>query len=125
MTERQDPDLNARFAAQRRVDASRAPSFAAMMARAQDTAEPVVRADRHMWLPRRYAWTGAVAAAAAIVALIMVPWTRSGDDAFEQAVRTFSSDPALGAWQSPTAGLLDLPGDGLLTSIPSVGTVQQ
>jgi len=124
MIERQDPELSARFAAQRRVDAGQAPSFADMMARAQESAESASPADRRGWPRRRYAWTGAVAAAAAIVALIMVPRTRAGDDAFEQAVRDFQSDPALGAWQSPTDGLLDLPGDGLLTTIPSVGTVQ-
>ena len=124
MIERQDPELSARFAAQRRVDASQAPSFAEMMARAQESAESASPVDHRTWGRRRYAWTGAVAAAAAIVALIMVPWTRSGDDAFEQAVREFQSDPALGAWQSPTDGLLNLPGDGLLTTIPSVGTVQ-
>ena len=122
MIERQDPELSARFAAQRRIDAGQAPSFAEMMARAQADAG-IAAAVRPAW-HRRYAWTGAVAAAAAIVALIMVPRTRSGDDAFEQAVRDFQSDPALGAWQSPTDGLLDLPGDGLLTTIPSVGTVQ-
>ena len=123
MIERQDPELSARFAAQRRVDASQAPPFAEMMARAQADADSARAAIHPAWR-RRYAWTGGIAAAAAIVALIMVPWTRSGDDAFEQAVRKFQSDPALGAWQSPTDGLLDLPGDGLLTTIPSVGTVQ-
>jgi hypothetical protein len=124
MIERQDPELSERFAAQRRVDAGQAPPFADMMARAHETAGSASWADRRGWGRRRYAWTGAVAAAAAIVALVVVPRTRGGDDAFEQAVRDFQSDPALGAWQSPTDGLLNLPGDGLLTTIPSVGTVQ-
>jgi hypothetical protein len=61
----------------------------------------------------------------AITALIVIPRMSSGDDAFEQAVRSFQSDPALGAWQSPTDGLLNLPGDRLLSTIPNVGTEPQ
>ena len=124
----QDPELRARFEEQKRIDASQAPSFATVMARAQedlarDTGFTTVRDPRIRW--RRYGLTGALAAAAAIAALIVIPRADSGDDAFEQAVRAFQTDPALGAWRSPTDGLLQLPGNQLMTSIPRVGTGQQ
>ena len=123
----QDPELRARFAAQRQLDARNAPPFAAMMARAQAEAaageHPAVV--RPASIVRRYGWTAGLAAAAAIAALIVLPRTRSGADEFERAVRAFQTDPALGAWQSPTDGLLNLPGDRLLSTTPSVGTIQQ
>jgi hypothetical protein len=125
MTDRpQDPELRALFEAQRRDDASHAPQFAELMARArtQAASATVSRASRPHWGRYRIA---ALAAAAAIAALIVTPRIRSGDDAFEQAVRAFQSDPALGAWQSPTDGLLNLPGDRLLSTIPTVGAGPQ
>lgn len=122
-----DPELRALFEAQRHDEASYAPSFAEMMARAQAEAataavSPGLPTQRTRW--RRYR-TGALAAAAAIAALIVIPRVRSGDDAFEQAVRAFQSNPALGAWQSPTDGLLNLPGDRLLSTVPTMGTETQ
>ena len=123
----QDPELRARFEAQRRDDAKHTPSFGEMMARTRAEAARVADPAAHS-VTRRAHWRryrmGALAAAA-IAALIVVPRMRSGDDAFEQAVRAFQSDPALGAWQSPTDGLLDLPGDRLLSTIPTVGTGPQ
>ncbi|MEX1183573.1 MAG: hypothetical protein WEF86_10100 [Gemmatimonadota bacterium] len=126
----QDPELRALFEAQRHHDANHAPSFAELMARAQAEAETAAAATAVPALPTlrprwRREWAGGLAAAAAIAALIVIPRMRSGDDAFEQAVRAFQSDPALGAWQSPTDGLLNLPGDRLLFTIPSVGTESQ
>ena len=124
----QDPELRARFEEQKRVDASQAPSFATVMARtqaelAQDAGSTAARDTRVRW--RRYGLTGALAAAAAIAALIVIPRANSGDDAFEQAVRAFQNDPALGAWRSPTDGLLQLPGNQLMSTIPRVGSGQQ
>jgi ferric-dicitrate binding protein FerR (iron transport regulator) len=146
MTERrEDPGLRALFDAQRREDAQRAPAFADIMARAR--AESGARATTDAALPttdaalpttdaalstakqpirvgHRREWIGALAAAAAIAAVILVPRVNDGGDAFEQAVRAFGSDPALGAWQSPTDGLLNLPGGRLLTTIPAIGAEQ-
>lgn len=121
-----DPELRALFEAQRHDDASHAPSFSQMMARSQAEAataavSTTVPTQRTRWRYR----TGALAAAAAIAALIVIPRVRSGDDAFEQAVRAFQSNPALGAWQSPTDGLLTLPGDRLLSTVPTMGTETQ
>ena len=124
----QDPELRTRFQEQKRDDASQAPSFATVMARVQeelahDADSTTVRDQRVRW--RRYGLTGALAAAAAIAALIVITRANGGDDAFEQAVRAFQTEPALGAWRSPTDGLLQLPGNQLMTSIPRVGTGQQ
>jgi ferric-dicitrate binding protein FerR (iron transport regulator) len=121
----QDPELRALFEAQRHDDAKHAPSFAGMLARAQAEAAiaPTLLPTRRT--RGRREWAGGLAAAAAIAALIVIPRMRSGDDAFEQAVRSFQADPALGAWQSPTDGLLSLPGDRLLSTIPSLDTETQ
>ena len=122
-----DPELRALFEAQRHDDAGHAPSFSQLMARAQaEAATAAAPATRPTPRPRwRREWAGGLAVAAAIAALIVIPRVRSGDDAFEQAVRAFQSNPALGAWQSPTDGLLTLPGDRLLSTVPTMGTETQ
>lgn len=118
----QDTDLRARFEAQRDADAKETPSFADMMARARAEAVDVVPIATRRWKLRRLAYAGTLAAAAAIAALIVIPRTTSNEDEFEQAVRTYRSSAALGGWQSPTDGLLDLPGSQLMSTVPSVGT---
>jgi hypothetical protein len=121
----QDAELRARFDAQRRAEANRAPSFAAMMARTRAgaaDAAPAMAAREHRL--RRFLYASGLAAAAVIAALLVVPRPRSSEDAFEQAVRAFQTDPALGAWRSPTDGLLDVPGSQLISTVPSVGTRQ-
>jgi hypothetical protein len=123
-----DPELRARFQELRRLDAGRAPSFAGAMARAQaeiDAAPGRAPLGARRVTLRRYRWAGGLAAAAAIAALIMIPRVRSNEDAFVQAVQSFQTDPALGAWRSPTDGLLKLPGNQLISTIPRVGTTQQ
>jgi hypothetical protein len=123
----QDADLRARFQAQRERDREEAPSFAEMMARARTQAvhavvTPVRAPGRTIF--RRIAYAGGLVAAAAIGGLLMVN-PRSNEDAFEQAVASYQSGPALGAWQSPTDGLLNIPGSQLISSVPSVGTGAQ
>jgi ferric-dicitrate binding protein FerR (iron transport regulator) len=126
--QQQDPELRARFEELRRVDASRAPSFADVMARAQAEATGAAgftaRRESRVTL-RRLGWAGGLAAAAAIAALIVIPRAGSDEQAFEQAVQAFQANPALGGWRSPTDGLLNLPGSRLISTIPSVGTGQQ
>lgn len=123
----QDPELRARFDELRRADASRAPSFAAVLARAQAEASghAVSTARRGARVSvRRFGWAAGLAAAATIAALLVIPRSRSDQAAFEEAVQAFQSNPALGAWRSPTDGLLDLPGNRLISTIPGVGTGQ-
>jgi hypothetical protein len=117
----QETELRARFEAQRRADGNETPSFADMMARARAEAADVVPITTRRWKLRRLAYAGTLAAAAAIAALIVIPRS-SGEAEFEQAVRTYRSSTALGGWQSPTDGLLDLPGSQLMSTVPSVGT---
>jgi hypothetical protein len=125
MTDDIPDDLRERFQAMKRADAGRAPAFEAVMARARAQAASPAPRDASPFL-RRMAWVGGLAAAAAIVALAVVPQTRSTseDAAFEQAVRTFSASPAMGAWRSPTDGLLDVPGSRLISTTPSVQPVR-
>lgn len=71
---------------------------------------------------RRLAWGGSLLAAAAAAVILLVQMPGTSDSEFERVVRAFSSDPASGAWTSPTDGLLDLPGTDILSTIPSIGT---
>ena len=126
MSDHQEPELRTRFEELRRLDATRAPSFADIMARAQAEASGDVGESRRAARVslRRLGWAG-LAAAAAIAALLVIPRGRSSEAAFERAVQAFHADPALGAWRSPTDGLLDLPGSRLISTVPSVGVGQQ
>jgi hypothetical protein len=122
MTDRpQDAELRARFDAQRRADANQAPSFETMMGRARTPSGDVVTTPRR-FERRRFMYASGLAAAAVIAALLVIPRTRSSEDTFEDAVRAFQTNPALGAWQSPTDGLLDVPGSQLISTVPGVGT---
>ncbi len=71
---------------------------------------------------RRYAWGGwaSAAVAAGILAIVM---TRGGgeDEAFERLVTAYATDVTSGAWSSPTAGLLEVPGLELLRGVPTLG----
>jgi hypothetical protein len=118
----QDTDLRARFEAQRDADANETPSFASMMERVRAEAVDVVPIATRRINVRRLVYAGGLAAAAVIAALIVIPRSPSSEDEFEQAVRAYRSSPALGAWRSPTDGLLDVPGSQLISTVPSVGT---
>ena len=129
MTDHMSDDLRERYQAMKRADAGRAPAFQALMARAREQSNAPASSVRRLPTPvlKRLAWGGAAAlAAAAVIALVVVPRTRASNDdaAFEQAVRTFSASPAMGAWRSPTDGLLDVPGNRLISTTPSVQPVQ-
>jgi hypothetical protein len=119
----QDPELRERFEEVKRIDASRAPTFADVVARAKAEiardADAVARRPVRVRL-QRFGWAAGLAAAAAIASLIMIPRARAREAAFEQAVQAFHANPALGAWRSPTDRLLDLPGSRLMSTIPSV-----
>jgi isopentenyl diphosphate isomerase/L-lactate dehydrogenase-like FMN-dependent dehydrogenase len=127
MTDRpQDTELRARFAAQRAAEANQAPSFASMLARARaaDAADAAPAIVSYRLKLRRFVYASGLAAAAVIAALLLVPRSPSSEVAFEQTVRAFQNDPALGAWRSPTDGLLNVPGSQLITTMPRVGTPQ-
>ncbi|HEX6558215.1 MAG TPA: hypothetical protein VF021_02110 [Longimicrobiales bacterium] len=118
----QDSELRARFDAQRHAEASEAPPFEAMLARARaQAADAVIESAPRRLRLRRVLYAGGLAVAAAIGALLVLPRSHSSEDAFEQAVQSFQSNPAMGAWRSPTDGLLDVPGSQLMSTVPSVG----
>jgi hypothetical protein len=118
----QDTNLRARFDAQREADASEAPLFAAMLERSRTAAAhaPPAITPRKTNLRRVLYWSS-LGAAAMIGALLAIPRATSDEDAFEQAVQAYQSGAALGAWQSPTDGLLNVPGSQLISTVPSVG----
>ncbi len=71
-------------------------------------------------LVRMGAWASA-AVAAAVAGLILVERGPSEDEQFARLVAAYASETAAGAWRSPTAGLLDVPGMELVRSVPSIG----
>lgn len=122
----QDPDLRALFQALREEDERRAPSFHRLFSEAQDRAEEPEASQAHgksrtVHLRRRLAWGGSLLAAAAAAAIWILPGGGTSDAEFVMAVSTFSSNPAAGAWRSPTDALLDLPGSEVLSTLPKLG----
>ena len=123
-----DRELEALYEGLRAEEQERAPDFARMMARvhAQVGETPAVEQEgravgsKRLFARPRLAWaSGALAAAAAAVLMLVIP--RGPDAHFEEVVRAFSADPAAGQWTSPTDGLLQVPGLELLSSVPSIG----
>ena len=131
-----DAELKRLFQEMRALDKARAPSFAGMLDRIQDQGlegEAIDRGsspakeqwggtwqrDARTW--HRLGWAGGLLAAAAVAAILLLPLGNGADARFEHLVREFSSDPAGGAWRSPTDGLLKLPGQAMLTTLPSIG----
>jgi hypothetical protein len=68
------------------------------------------------------AWGGGLLAAAAAAVLLLVGLPDTSDSDFVRVVEGYSANPAAGAWKSPTDGLLRLPGDDVLTTIPGIRT---
>jgi hypothetical protein len=124
------------------MDQARAPEFLAMVERALDgRAHPTgERAEAASGPPdspkawsiargpegwgrwRRGAAAGGLLAAAAMAGLFLVRSPGVSEAEFERVVRSFATDPAGGAWRSPTDGLLELPGQNMLSTRPSIGT---
>lgn len=108
-----------------------APGFQAMMerARAQAGREPDLRVipaagelDATARRRRRMArtWGLATAAvAAAVAAIVLFDHGADREREFERLVTAFGSGSVV--WQSPTSGLLDVPGMDLIRSVPDVG----
>lgn len=139
--EPKDRDLRELFQELRREDLQRTPAFQESMAEAREGAaasgplssrtSPAPagsRVSRGPWrilaapgTPLRLLWKGGLLAAAAVAALLLVRSPGTSEAEFERVVRTFSTDPATGAWKSPTDDLLKLPGLNLLSSVPSLG----
>lgn len=122
----QDPDLRALFKVLREEDERWAPSFQRLFSEAQDRAEepeaPQAHGEaRRVHLRRRLAWGGSLLAAAAAAAIWILPGGGTSDAEFVMAVSTFSSNPAAGAWRSPTDALLELPGTKVLSTLPKLG----
>lgn len=107
------------------------PDFAGMMARARaDAARPGLElldgASGPRTRPRlrravRVGGWATVAAAAAVAGLLLVDRGPDPDEQFELLVASYAGDVSTGAWRSPTAGLLEVPGMSLTRSMPSLG----
>lgn len=133
MTRRRDDEgLRERFRELRGETArpGRLPDFESTMARARATAAELPPlsvlegrakggaggAPAYRRFLRAGAWVSA--ALAATVAGLLLIGRRPNDEAeFERLVSAYSAD----AWQSPTAGLLEVPGMELTRSVPSIG----
>ena len=73
---------------------------------------------RTVWM-RPGTWLSAAMAAAAVGLLLVGPGENTADADFERLVAAYSADAALGAWRSPTEGLMRTPGLDL-GSVPSI-----
>lgn len=104
-----------------------APEFGALMARAQAqaAARPALEVGRgSAWTRRRVMRAGGWASAALAATAAGVLLTNRGpseDEEFARLVAAYSADVSAGAWQSPTSGLLEVPGIELVRSLPSIG----
>lgn len=143
---REDQDLKELFQELKAGDRRSVPEFGPMMARAKaeagrqgedsgvhiysvPTAGPQtgiqgVREAVLAWVRARNRWAltgGGVLAAAVVAAVFLIQQPETTDADFERAVHSFASNPALGAWKSPTADLLNVPGIELLKTVPKIG----
>ena len=122
-----DHDLKGLFRRLQEEDRKKLPEFGALMARAREEAarsgmetSPLRGVTRRF--PRRLAWGGSLLAAAAAAAFLLARIPGTSDSEFVQVVQGYTSNPAAGAWISPTQSLLDLPGTRILSTVPSLGT---
>ena len=136
MRDREDQELRGLFRDLKKKDGERVPDFGTLMARAREEASRsglevhtggggtrhILEMDVFHFTRRRAAWGGSLLAAAAAAVLLLVQGPGTTDSQFVQAVQAYSSDPALGAWTSPTDALLELPGGEILSTVPSIGT---
>jgi len=121
-----DQDLRGLFRHLQEDDGQEVPEFEALMTRAREEAartglELHPGMGRSRRLSRRLAWRGSLLAAAAAAVILLAQMPGTSDSEFERVVRAFSADPASGAWKSPTDALLDLPGNKILSTVPSIG----
>lgn len=123
-----DDDLRGAFQTLRAEErgARRTPAFGPMLveAKRQAVARPqleVVRGGSRRRLVRFGAWASA-AVAAGVAAVLLTNRSPSGDDDFARLVAAYTSETASGSWNSPTSGLLDVPGMDLTRSVPSIGS---
>ena len=66
-------------------------------------------------------WASA-AVAAAIGGILLMGSPSDADREFDRLVAAYSTELSSGAWQSPTSGLLNVPGMDLTRSVPSFST---
>ena len=118
-----DGDLRARFGELRGLPS---PSFAAVMQRASAEAEaqPALHVVSGRPSRRRVITVGAwasAALAATVAGLLIFDRGPNADEQFADLVAAYSTDMAAGAWQSPTTGLLNVPGMELTRAMPAIG----
>ena len=65
-------------------------------------------------------WASA-AVAAAMAGVLLMGGPSDADREFERLVAAYTADVSSGAWQSPTSGLMNVPGMNLTRSVPSLG----
>jgi hypothetical protein len=133
--QREDDGLRERFQELRGESARQGglPDFDAMIARAraEATGRPTLGllggaawrrggpATDYRRLARAGAW--ASFAVAATVAGLLLTDRRPREAEFERLVAAYATDASAGAWRSPTASLLAVPGMELTRSMPSIG----
>lgn len=127
MRNQEDQDLKDLFGDLEATEGKRTPDFRVLMdnvkAEAAESGLDLYPAKMRTRFSRsRLAWGGSMLAAAAAAVLIFVQTSGTSDSEFVRVVEAYTADPASGAWTSPTEGLLALPGQDILSTVPSIGT---
>lgn len=113
-----EASLRERFATLKAEDAQRVPDFDSLYDNAATTAgAPVELGDRWSKAARWGVITTTLAAAAVAGILLTQP---DLDSEFEALVASYSVEFGGAQWQSPTDGLLALPGADLISTVPSI-----
>ncbi len=79
------------------------------------------RVTRRRRVVRIGGWASA-AIAAAMAGILLMGGPSDADREFERLVAAYTADVSSGAWQSPTSGLMNVPGMNLTRSVPSLGS---
>ena len=125
LREREEVELREAFQNLRNEDSAGVPDFGTLWERASKEAlqptfsssPPVARRRR---IPRPLKWAGPLLAAASAVGIFLVSTSSTSDNEFVQIVQAFSTNPAGGAWRSPTDALLEFPAGDFLSTVPAI-----
>lgn len=129
LPDREEQELRDRFRDLRAVEERKVPDFHLLLERAREGASGPESGRDRGWStirrkPRKVAWGGSLIAAAAAAVVFLIRPSGISDSDFVQVVQSFSSDPASGAWRSPTDPLLHVPGSEFLSTFPSISATR-
>lgn len=103
-----------------KADAAERPDLQVIQGGQADAGQPDAGSRRRRVL-QIGGWASA-AVAAAVAGVLLMGGPSDADREFERLVASYTTDLSAGAWSSPTAALMNVPGMNLTRSVPSFGT---